>query len=744
MRPTPFPEVLCLFALVLASSAAAVPDGNTGAQPTLEVLGAHATDGVEVSLSGPELNRELRIQSITAAPVEALRVIVGLLRDERGHLLDVSWDLGGKGQDTPVLVPAFGHVTLALKARLPQTGTYTGDIFLIYGKAPQRLRLSVTHGPEPLHVDVLGLEPVTGTAAPWGGSQLTLQFTVQEISGQDITLDPASLVGLSRVTRSSIQFQTPFGLNGMAPTELKGSTSRQVQLTVTDLEGAGEYKGTLRLFAKDRQPVDREVRLFLKEHWLVALFCICLGVGTSLLLRWVLQRFRPRLEAQQNVLFLRHELEQETEAMHPLDDTERRVLAKIMGEMDWLVARVGIGMVKQGDMKTKQDQLQRKGELFTVWLYARRQVLGTHSAGLQKNFDERLSKVEVLLTGSGATENAFDDARKDLEAIPSEFKKLVRDELDGAIAQLTQAVNAQLESSKTKLAQRLRTEVSPELAISRECFDGKEIEKARSAYTRAHRAYLELLAENLAAQLSGDPPHGVEQSAWNELRGRVLAELGAARKPDTKLHEAFSSYERAHRIFLTAVTRALLESLPGFQKAVEQSDLGTDDKALRKTMLEEQVKPLNEVLGWVREGLLPQAAEQYARVSGKVLEATTGPKVRGKLEKPSLVVGSPAAPKLSLFEAGSDVVVSHARARSRPVTLGTVSRWRMGLDLGISVFLAVVAGMIGVQALWANDLTWGGWTAYVTAFLWGLGLHQATFGTLSGLAESIVGKKEFS
>jgi hypothetical protein len=701
-------------------------------------------EGVKVSLSEPELNRELRIQSTTAAPVDALRVIVGPLRDERGHLLDVSWNLGGKGQDTPVPVPAFGNVTLALQARLPLVGTYTGDVFLVYGRVPQRIRLSVTRGPEPLHVDVLGLEPVTGTAALWGGSQMTLRFTLQETSGQDITLAPASLVGLSRVTKNSIQFQTPFGLNSSSPIKLKGSTSQQVQLTVTELEGSGEYRGTLRLSANDRQPVDREVRLFIKEHCLVAFFWLCLGISTSLLLRWVLQRFRPRLEAQQNVLILRHELEQETGAVQPLDDTERRVLAKLLGEVDWLVARVGGGMVKEGDIKTRQEQLQHKRELFAVWLDTRRQILGTSSPALHKDFEALLGKVEALLTGSSATATEFQEVRKDLKDVPDQLKKLVDKELGGAITELTKAVNAQLENSKTQLSQRLHTEVSPELTLSREYFDAKEMEKARNAYTRAHRAYLELLAENLAAQLSGPSPHGIEQPAWNELRERVLVELDAARKPEAKLDEAISSYERAHRIFLTAVTRALLEALPGFQKALEQSDLGKDAKDQSKRTLEEQVKPLNEVLGWVREGLLSQAAEQYARVRSKVLEATASPKVRGKLEKPTLAVGSPAAVALSLFEVGSGVGLSHAQAHSQPVTLEIVSRWRQRLDLGVSVFLALVAGLLGMQALWANDLTWGGWTAYVTAFLWGLGLHQVTFGSLSVTAESIVGKKELS
>jgi hypothetical protein len=121
-----------LLALVPSSwSIAATADGGTQVQPSLEILGTHATEGVKLAVTGPELKRELRIQSTTTAPVDSLRVIVTPLRDGAGQLWDVSWDLAGKGPETPVSVSALGSVLLTLTAELPSTGTYTAELFLV-------------------------------------------------------------------------------------------------------------------------------------------------------------------------------------------------------------------------------------------------------------------------------------------------------------------------------------------------------------------------------------------------------------------------------------------------------------------------------------------------------------------------------------------------------------------------------------------------------------------------------------
>ena len=62
-------------------------------------------------------------------------------------------------------------------------------------------------------------------------------------------------------------------------------------------------------------------------------------------------------------------------------------------------------------------------------------------------------------------------------------------------------------------------------------------------------------------------------------------------------------------------------------------------------------------------------------------------------------------------------------------------------DTILNVALAVIACVVGVNMLWLNDPTWGGWKAYTTALLWGLGLHQVGGSTLDGL-QAVVKKLE--
>ncbi|MEO7272901.1 MAG: hypothetical protein ABI211_12955, partial [Vicinamibacterales bacterium] len=61
------------------------------------------------------------------------------------------------------------------------------------------------------------------------------------------------------------------------------------------------------------------------------------------------------------------------------------------------------------------------------------------------------------------------------------------------------------------------------------------------------------------------------------------------------------------------------------------------------------------------------------------------------------------------------------------------------IDLGIAAVAVLIAGVLGLRALWLPNLTWGGWDDYVIAALWGLGLHQFTFAGISGLTDRLTG-----
>ncbi|AGC43198.1 hypothetical protein MYSTI_01866 [Myxococcus stipitatus DSM 14675] len=733
--------IVILATLVLASLKVEAADGATVVQPTLEVLGSHSTEGVRLALAQAELKHVLRLQSTTAVPVGALRVIVTPLRDGAGQMWDVAWDLDGKGAETQVPVPAFGSVPLTLNVRLPAIGMYTGDLFLLHGATPQRVRIAVTRGPTPLPVEVLGLAPVADTAWPIGTSEARLRFTVQETSGEEVSLIPATVVALSRVAKDTLQFQAPFTLKDAAPFTLKGGESRTVQLVLAGLDGAGEYRGTLRLSGPGAQPVDREFRVFLKEHWSMALLWISVGVAASLLLRKWVQHFRPRLDAQHALLLIRQELERESEAVQPLDEMERRVLEFVRGEVERMVAQVGSGALKPAAVQAEQTRLLRKRELFQIWMMGRRQVRELQPAKVREHFDKPLDDAKALLMRTGATLEDLSSSRAMLEKIPGDVEAAMKHELKDAIASLAKEV----EDSHAFLGEQFVREVVPDLAAARKAFE-RDIAngsgEARALFERARRTYLELLAQQLAAQLSATPPLGFTPPAWEELKKSVMGMLADAHDRASGLEVAFASYEQAHRNFLTRAVRALLDALPGLAKDVDKdTELGTQQKESLKARLNAQQTGLEDVLKDARAGHLREAAAKYAEMSDTLMELTSRVKVRGNNNKMSpLAVGGTAALAQPLFWVSPGTTFAPVSTQS--VRLEKVAWRRDWIDVVVSVFLAVVAGLLGVMALWVHDLTWGGWTACVTAFLWGMGLHQATFSALSGLAETIVGAKD--
>jgi hypothetical protein len=408
-------------------------------------------------------------------------------------------------------------------------------------------------------VEVLGLLPVKDTADVPGTSEATVRFTVQETSGQGVSLDPVSVVRLSHVAKDAIQFQAPFELKDAKPLSLSGGSSQSVLLTLEGLEGAGEYKGTLRLSGAGMQPVDREFRVYLKEHWTVAFLCICLGVIASLALRRWVQHLRPMLEVQQALLLLRRELEHEAQAAQPLDDTERRVLIGIQGELDLLVAQVGAGSVKTADAQAVQTQLRRKRELFPVWLWVRRQVSEVQPASLREPFEQRLDAARALLAQGAVTAEDLARARADVEKIPGELEVAVRQELKKAIDALSGEVEAQREDVHSPLRAKLVAEVAPDVTAARKALErgvADGVKEARALYSRARRTYLDLLASQLVSELSGAPPYGFEPAGWDDLKTQVLAELAPARSLSSDLEVAFAAYERAHRLVLTHTARA--------------------------------------------------------------------------------------------------------------------------------------------------------------------------------------------
>jgi hypothetical protein len=332
--------------------------------------------------------------------------------------------------------------------------------------------------------------------------------------------------------KNKVQFQASGKLKNASPIELAGGVMHPQELVLEDLPGAGEYQATLLLSALGKQTVQREVQLFLREPWWVALFWIVLGIVASLLLRWATQHLRPRLESQQTVLLLRQELEQEAHAQHPpLDSREQQFLARLVGEMNRLIARIQFDALKAAQIQASLELMERKRALCLHWLSARRQVL-VMPEELRGPFKKQLDSAEAALTQPGTTVEALSTLDKELQGIPGKIADAIRKKLEGALTSLEEQIKAHQVDPSSELGQRLAAQVSPDIAKAREHLADtnltgvEQLDHAFAAYDMALRAYVGVIADELEAKLLDDtPPMGLAQAGWETLREQVRSAL---------------------------------------------------------------------------------------------------------------------------------------------------------------------------------------------------------------------------
>jgi hypothetical protein len=69
----------------------------------------------------------------------------------------------------------------------------------------------------------------------------------------------------------------------------------------------------------------------------------------------------------------------------------------------------------------------------------------------------------------------------------------------------------------------------------------------------------------------------------------------------------------------------------------------------------------------------------------------------------------------------------------------TFERLRRGLatEIVVNAIIAGIAVLLGMKALYLDDLAWGGFGAGITAFVWGLGLHQFTYGGVGSVLDKL-------
>lgn len=316
------------------------------------------------------------------------------------------------------------------------------------------------------------------------------------------------------------------------------------------------------------------------------------------------------------------------------------------------------------------------------------------------------------------------------------------------------------------------------LREAQDLLNKSKFEEVSTTLEKARIRFVQELAIDLDQRLDAVTqrklPAGFNWTTWEALKKEVKRRLEPA-LTDGPPAEVIAAYESAYSRYLEAIISALEEKiiqLRNRQKAkieeiekdlnelkgqLEQatpdkkSDIERDIKKLedRKTDRTQADTQLNDIALQLQDAQskrldddLLEAEEAYNTAREAYNQVGNKYQLLGKTPAPVIEAeGAPAG----RIDAAIAIVPSLDRLARK--ILG-VDRLRLLIrigDLGRLLLVIIVAVFLGLNLLWINNPTWGGWADYLIVILWGLGLHQvagAAFPGVSNLTEQLTSQSD--
>lgn len=670
-------------------------------EPTLSVAGATA-QGVKLRTQTARLEQVLEIRSISAVPVDPLRVTVGPLLDSTGVAHSVRWTLDAAPGNEPVAVAAFATLALRVEADLPSDDVYTGEIALSYAGRRETTPLQVVRAKAELPLEIGELSTLRGSAGFWGPSSVPVLLTLSETSGNPLTLEPP-VATLSLLLEEEATYQVDVKVASSQEFPFRLEQSRQIELSLTGLPGAGRYEGNLRFEAPGYEPVEQPIRVVVRESRWVALSFILLGVVLSFGIKKYTSQ-RNRLVMQGRAKRLDEKLDELATPEDGTADGLRKRLSRRLSDALKLPVKDGRKVLDLAELQIG---------LFAAWQDVRNRVEALRPATLRAEFQADLSEAEGLLRRQDATVEEIRPCLDRLQEVPGRIADRLRgEELRGQIERLAGESDGLRESFPDE-AETIATALREADGLIR---DGR-LDQGLERVNDARRVHLGLLFEDFRKRLKlGKTPWRMNEGSWRTLCESLQGRLQSAQQAlDKDLEEAAAAYQAAKKEYLTEVLEPLRE-----EEGVDEIRRKIDEASLKEAeeLYEDKVRSLEN-----RKGTLSgrRGFESLSVPSGPDLSTWIGDVLPGI----ALPAASPAPVPAFVTYRAADV--------ERRLFWG---------DLFVMGTIFALAGLLGVQVLWETDPAWGGWNARLIAFLWGLGLHQVTFDRVAPKAEEPAEKKD--
>ncbi len=725
-RPPAYVSRLRLGAACILVALLAAIQGNAQDAPVLKIVGADPQTGVKLTVATATVSLRLPLE-LDSGEVKGLTASVDDFIAPDASRIHPTVTLNGQPPDQPVDVTQKDRPVLEIVATFPIAGEYTSHLVLFYGggRAPS-VPLSVTRQRNEVTSQVVGLDTVTATK--WLSADARIRFTVRETSGRKTTLYPPTLEGFALKQDDKVRKQARYGkvvvdcgkdarLTGTESFAVEPLSSRSCVVEVQEIAQAGEYSGTVRLASSNGTPVTQEVTVLVKTSGWVAAFWIFLGVLASFLIRRYTKEQRPRLQGLRRLRYAQEDLARvQSDAGAPAAPapevfaglTQR--LARIERDLTDRTATDGAA--------ASLEEMEKKIQALPGWLTTGRKLDAVEPQDVVR---APRATWAALASSYFLKAGATDDITASLLAIDQEILAAVVARIDEFAAKVEEYGNShptaqpQIDQDVTPLLDRAKTEAKADDWTGMTT----DFRQARLAYTRVLASGLEDVLE------APEPPLGLEDKDWTDLRNKITAELALIRQ-ETDPDRAVEIYQRASRTYLETVAGKLKTLAAGLAQGAtpeEEQQLDDAETALTAALLAMQKNDWDT------------ARAEYQKAATAMTSLLDARKQAGGGAQAESAGQSAASPgeTVPAGAAVGPVQALAAVAERRRSSAQQISDLLERYDLLLNVALLLIACVVGLSLLWLDDPVWGGWKAYTTALLWGLGLHQVAGSALDGL-----------
>lgn len=698
--------------LAIALAAFAVPAFASAAPSTIAVLELDGTEKIEfANVAKPDVSIPLTVENKGKGTVKKASIDITPFTAPTGE------SEGATVTPAEADIPAGMTQQFILTANLPSAATFKARARVLAGSQPllpftvQVARTKARPG-----IDIGGVAAVQKTAE-LGHPSLDIPLKLKLYATEEPAhVPPPVLDSATRKPKADSQSgeaaTAELDVTGLSPSiRVEPGTPAEITVPVTNIGSPGRYDLKLRFAAPGFEVIDKDVTVYVRDPALLAFGLIALGVLLSLALQAFGKTIRPRLVAQKRVTTLLGDLRNlESSAA---DAEAKRLVADVRAAIK---ARWDASVARRLSLTGQFDVYEEIVPSLRTWVALHERTLRIHPESVRLKL---LAKLEQTAAAFRATPP---DKAKVNEAITtlSEFPHTIREEIEKELRQQLDALDKELRSDGRPAAARLRNT----LQVAKQALDRGQVEAAAGSFQTARLQYAYLLADDLRARVEAKtPPAGMQDADWSTLRGSIVSAVRGV-QATADADEAMRLIELAVGDYLRTVGAALRSA----------SDAFSDDA---------KAKPVHDALD-----------EVEAALDGKKLTAAWQQlqKAQEAYQKAALPVGQPmgAADKSAMEAlanaAGSAVgagafdimtiqidVPPSANELDRPGATIATARSLTRYDILASLVVLIVATLVGLQTLWINDPTWGGWGSYLTAFASGFALDQFTHAGIQAL-----------